>query len=137
MTLSPAVKDNEQSKFRDAGASGTKVAVTLEQDGGSAALEVSPAGLRVRLKITNIVVTDIASPIPLIALSERNSIIIQNRDVSETIFIGESDVQASGTLEGWELSPTSFFSTDITEDIVLYGIAPTGKTVNLKVMELA
>ena len=32
MALSTSVKDNEQSKFRDAGALGTKVAVTTEGD---------------------------------------------------------------------------------------------------------
>ena len=132
-----SVKDNEANKFRDAGVSGTKVAVTIEQDGGSAALSVSPAGLRIRLKVTNMTISDVASKIPAVPLADRNSIIIQNRDSGEIIFLGESDVQASGVLEGWELSPTSFFSTDITEDIEVYGIAPAGKTVNLKIMELA
>jgi len=135
VTLPVSINDLEKEKFRDGGALGTRVAITT--DGEPLDANFAPSGLRIRLKISNIAITDSASPIPAIALADRNSIIIQNKDPLETLFIGESDVEASGASEGWEVAPTSFFSTDIKNNIVLYGIAPTGKTINIKVMELA
>ena len=137
MTLSSSVKDNEQSKFRDAGINGTKVAVTYE---GTTPVPVegnfAPSGLRIRLKITNTTVTDTTQALPLVPLENRNSIIIENRGL-DSIFVGESDVTNSGTLQGWEIAGSSIFSTDITETILLYTVAPSGKTVNVKIMELA
>lgn len=97
----------------------------------------SMSGLRKRLKMTNMTVGDSAIAIPAVALSQRNSIIVENRDSVESVFIGEADVTASGAFEGWQLSPTSFYSTDITDAIVLYAIAPAGKSVVIKIMELA
>jgi hypothetical protein len=98
---------------------------------------VTPSGLRIRMKITNLVVTDVANAIPLTALTARNSIIIENRSLTDSVFMGESGVTATGLNQGWEISPTSIFSTDVTNDIIIYVIAPAGKTANLKVMELA
>lgn len=137
MTLSSSVKDNEQSKFRDAGVNGTKVAVTYE---GTTPVPVegsfAPSGLRIRLKVTNTTVTDVAQALPLIPLENRNSIIIENRGL-DSIFVGESDVTSSGSFQGWEIAGSSIFSTDITETILLYTVAPSGKTVDVKIMELA
>ena len=94
------------------------------------------SGLKIRMKITNTTVNDTAAMIPAVSLTDRNSIIIENKG-SDTVFIGESDVTASGIKEGWELLPTAFFSTDVTDAIAIYAIAPAGKTVNIKIMELA
>lgn len=98
---------------------------------------VTPSGLRVRLKITNATVTDTRAALPLAALTGRNSIIIENRDPVNSIFIGENDVTNSGAAEGWEVPSGSSFSTDITDAIIIYAIAPAGQTVNVKIMELA
>ena len=113
-----------------------KKAIRVLTDFTGATISTVFSGLRVRVKITNLIITDIASPLPPIALANRNSIMIENRS-ADPIFIGEADVAASGIKEGWEIYSTSVFSTDITDQIVLYGIAPAGKTVNLKIMELA
>lgn len=94
------------------------------------------SGLKIRMKITNTTITDVASMLPSLSLTARNSIIIENKG-ADSIFLGESDVTASGVKEGWELLPTAFFSTDVTDAIAIYAIAPAGKTVNIKIMELA
>lgn len=94
------------------------------------------SGLKIRMKITNMTVTDVATIIPALSLTARNSIIIENKG-ADSIFLGESDVTASGVKEGWELLPTAFFSTDVTDAISIYAIAPATKTVNIKIMELA
>jgi hypothetical protein len=96
----------------------------------------APSGLRVRMKISNIVVNDVASIIPALPLASRNSIILENKGLN-SIFLGESNVTASGINEGWEVAPTAFFSTDVTDAIAIYAIAPVGTTVNVKIMELA
>jgi hypothetical protein len=133
-----SLKDNEQAKFRDATLGRTKVAVDLEQTSAIPVTgEFNYSGLRVRLKITNTTVTDVVSAIPLVALDNRNSIIIENRSSTDSFFIGEITVTSSGINQGWEITPSSIFSTDITNDIVLYVIADTGKSVDVKIMELA
>ena len=74
---------------------------------------ITPSGLHVRMKISNITVTDVAAQVPAAALTARNSIIIENRDAVNSIFIGESTVTATGANQGWEMAATSIFSTDV------------------------
>jgi hypothetical protein len=97
---------------------------------------VSMSGLRVALKITNITITDVATMIPPISLSLRNSILVENRSV-QSLFVGNSNVTATGVNQGWEVAGSSMFSTDVTDAISLYGIAPAGKILTIKVMEIA
>jgi hypothetical protein len=94
------------------------------------------SGLSIRMKISNIVINDVASIIPPLSLEMRNSILIENKG-PDSVFIGESDVTASGPEEGWEILPTTFFSTDVTDAISIYAISPIGSTNILKIMELA
>jgi hypothetical protein len=94
------------------------------------------SGLKIRMKVSNLTVTDTAAILPLLPLVSRNSIIIENKGAN-SIFLGESNVTASGVNEGWELSPTAFFSVDVSDAIDIYAIAPIGTTVNVKIMELA
>lgn len=104
---------------------------------GSVTGQFSPSGLNVDLEITNTTVTDTAAKLPAMPLSDRNSMIILNTSASDSIFIGDSNVTASGGNEGWEIDAGSFFSLDIKDTIEIYAIAPTGKTVSVKIMELA
>ena len=97
----------------------------------------APSGLRTALEISNETVGDTATAVPLTPLTNRNSIIIFNQDPVESLFIGNADVTASGVKEGWIIDAGSYFSVDITELIVLYAIAPTGKTISVKIMEFA
>jgi hypothetical protein len=94
------------------------------------------SGLKIRMKVSNLTVTDTAAILPLLPLVSRNSIIIENKGAN-SIFLGEINVTASGVNEGWELTPTSFFSVDVSDAIDIYAIAPIGTTVNVKIMELA
>ena len=134
MTLSPNIKDREFAKFGLN--SSSEVAVrTLTELVGDVLAKFS--GLSTRLKVTNETVGDTAVTLPVSGLTARNSIIILNKSTTETLYIGESDVTASGVKEGWEVDPGSFFSTDITDSIMIYGIAPSGQSIPVKIMELA
>lgn len=99
--------------------------------------EFTPSGLRTDLKVTNFTVGDTAVPLPASALTNRNSMIIYNKSATDILFIGKSDVANSGANEGWEIDPGTYFSLDITDDIVIYGIAPAGQTISVKTLELA
>lgn len=110
---------------------------TVSEIVGAVSGSFAPSGLKVRIKITNMTVTDTKTAIPLTPLIDRNSMIIENRSAIDSIFVGENDVTASGGTEGWEIPVSSGFSTDITDAIILYVVAPAGKTVNVKIMELA
>jgi hypothetical protein len=95
------------------------------------------SGLSTEVKVSNVVVGDAASTLPLVALTNRNSLIIQNTDTTNSIYIGSSNVASTGANEGWVIGAGEFFSLDITDSIDLYAIASTGKTVSVKIMELA
>lgn len=133
MALQDSINDREKDKFALNSDDETAVRTLSEITGGN----VSFSGLRQRIKITNMTIGDVAISIPPTQLAQRNSIIIQNRSLDKSIFLGESNVEASGIDEGWEVDGTAFFSTDITDDITLYAIAPMGETIDIKVMELA
>lgn len=101
--------------------------------------EIRPAGLTKNFKVTTMVVGDTAQPIPLIPLEDRNAISIHNKGL-ETIFIGASNVtpdEVEGITSGWELDAGSYLNFDITDQIILYGICQAGKSVKLKILELA
>ena len=100
----------------------------------------SLTGLNNALRVTTMNVGDTETALPATALSNRNSIIIHNTDTTNTLYIGPTGVtadQALGTTAGLEVGPQSYFNIDITEDIVLYGIAETGNTLLVKVTEVA
>lgn len=129
--------DKHAQSFRDAGSDLTRQAVEVE---GTVEGSFAPSGLRNALKVTTMNITDTAGAIPATALTDRNAITIHNLDVTETIYVGNSDVEADrdlGTTAGWEILPGSFLNFDITDDITLYGIAESGKTVKIKVMEIS
>ena len=95
------------------------------------------SGLSEALKITNTTIGDTATAIPLTALTNRNSMIIFNKSTTLSLFIGNSDVTDSGTDEGWIIDPESYFSLDVANEIVIYGLAPSGETVDVKILEFA
>ena len=100
--------------------------------------EFRQSGLNEDMQVTVVTVTDTAQALPAAALVNRNSILIQNKDTTTTIYIlNDAAVATSGANEGWEVDPQSTFSVDITEDIALYAIAPAGQSAVVKVLELA
>lgn len=98
------------------------------------------SGLSLAIKTTTLLVTDVATPLPAVALAQRNAISIQNKDTVNTVYIGNSDVTADsiiGTTSGLELGPTGYYGLDITDQIVLYARCEAGKTAILKITEVA
>jgi len=97
------------------------------------------SGLNKDWVVTTVTIGDVEYPIPLSALPDRNSIIFHNKS-GNTVYIGPTGVTAdsvSGITSGWEIPAGSYFSLDVKDNIVIYGICETGKTAQLKIMELA
>lgn len=99
----------------------------------------SPTGLTKGLLVTTMTITDVAVKLPLSALLKRNAISIQNKGI-EMLYLGNANVTADsveGITSGWEVFAKSYMNFDITDDIEIYGICETGKTVLIKILELA
>lgn len=99
------------------------------------------SGLFTAMRITTLNVTDTAAALPPAALTDRNSITITNLSSTDTIYISSSNTvtanRALGTTAGHEIGPLESFNINITDAIILYAIAETGKTILTKVMEVA
>lgn len=96
----------------------------------------TPSGLTTALLVTNTTVGNTAAKLPLSPLTDRNSLIIENRDALNSIFIGNADVTAAGATQGWEIQPASYYALDITDSIEIYAVASVA-SVSVKVLELA
>lgn len=102
-------------------------------------VEATPSGLKIAFRNTTTTLSTTALPLPATALTKRNSIIIYNLSTTEILYIGNSDVTADvvdGITSGWQVAPQSYFSTDITPAITLYGVYATG-THKVQILELA
>ena len=98
------------------------------------------SGLKTAIRTTTMDVGDTATALPAIPLTARNSITVSNFSDEDILYIGNSNVTADnviGTTSGHEVNPNEGFNLDITDAIILYGRAPTGKTIRIKVTELA
>lgn len=69
-------------------------------------------------------------------LASRRRVVVQNRDTSTSLYVGASDVTASGATGGIEIFPQYSMPFEIGPGIALYGITASG-TVNVRVLELA
>lgn len=101
-------------------------------------VEVIPSGLRTAFKCTTQTISTTAQALPTIPLDKRNSIVIYNAS-TEILYIGNADVTADfieGTTSGWQVDPKSYFPTDITTDVVLYGIFASGSH-KIQILEIA
>lgn len=125
---------------------GADVGLDVNVIGGSVSIsgaitgEFTPTGLRTAIKITTMNITDTATPLPATALFARNAMVVTNKDITEVLYVGPASVTADtvvGTTSGHEVNPGEGFNLDIQDDIVLYGIAPAGKTILVKITELA
>ena len=129
--------DREYQKFVDT-IDGPAVRTVTDLSGMS--IDAVPAGLHVAIKITTMLVGDTQSALPATPLSQRNAMVVTNLDLTEILYVGPTGVTADavvGTTSGHEVNPGEGFQLDIQDDIILYGIAPTGKTIKVKVTELA
>lgn len=135
MPLSSNINNREFDKFTTV--SGDLTAVRVD---GAFSGNFIPSGLKTAIKTSTFYVTDVAAPIPGVALLGRNSLTITNLDMSETLYVGPSTVTADrvvGTTSGHEVGPGEGFNIDITDAVILYGIAETGKTILVKATEVA
>lgn len=109
--------------------------------GGTVTGELTASGLTTAGKITTMNISDTAVAIPSSPLADRNSLALTNLSNVDTIYIGFSTSvtadQNLGLTAGWEVGPNEGFNLDIKDTILIYGITETGKTVRVKVMELA
>jgi len=98
------------------------------------------SGLSQEIKITTLEITDTAAAIPTTNLTNRNSISIHNLSATEILYIGPSNVASGRTVGGnggWEVLPGEALNFDIANDVTIYGIAESGKTILVKVLEMA
>jgi hypothetical protein len=132
MPLSRAYEDREYEKF-DLNSSGETAVRTISEG------DFSISGLRNGMRITTMEVSNVAVPLPALPLADRNSIIIFNLDETKTLYIGNSDVEANeniGIKAGWQLGPRSYYSTDVTDNIIFYGVVDSG-TIKIQVKEIS
>jgi hypothetical protein len=113
-------------------------------DFGRRALHVKGAfrfsGLNIGMRITTMEIGDTATAIPATPFTQRNAIAILNLDPALTLYVGPSSVtegRTVGTTAGWEVGPSEAFNVDITDGVVVYGIAPAGETILVKILEIA
>ena len=132
MTLPKTIEVREYDKFQENSQGKTAVRTITEGD-------FAPSGLRNGFRITTLSINNVASPIPAVAYLNRNSIMIWNTSTTEILYIGNSDVTpnlSNGTTSGWQVAPRSYFSTDITDNVILYGVVASG-SITVQIMELS
>jgi hypothetical protein len=124
-------KDLELDKF-DTNQAGETIIRT------SAEGTFTPTGLKTAIKITGTTVSTSATPLPATAQIGRNSLSIQNKSSTQTLYVGPSNVTADNdpSKGGWEVPPLSNVNFDITEDVILYGVFPTTPEL-VKVLEIS
>ncbi len=103
-------------------------------------INFTPTGLSTDYRITTMDVTDTASAIPAAPLASRVAISITNLHATEVLYLGKITVTAdrvNGTTSGWEVGAGESFNVDITDSIIIYGIAEAGQTIPIKVLEIS
>jgi len=109
--------------------------------GGTVTGEITVTGLKIAGRTTTMDIPDTVVAIPASPLANRNSLSLTNLSPTETIYIGFNlSVTANsviGTTSGWPVGPSEGFNLDVTANIIIYAIAETGKTVRVKILELA
>jgi hypothetical protein len=122
---------------------GDKVALDVNVMGGTSTVTgtLSISGLNIAGRNTTMNVPDTATAIPATPLTDRNAITVTNLSGVDTLYVGfDSSVTADsviGTTSGFPVGPQQGFNLDITENVILYAIAPTGKTIKIIITELA
>ena len=110
--------------------------VTTTQSGADVGLDVaiiSATGLKNAIKSTSITVTDVAQKIPGTALIDRNGMIIKICGTEDVYF---GDVSVTPT-NGYPKKYIEELSLDIKDNIELYAICATGKTCEIRILEVS
>lgn len=120
---------------------GDKFALDVNVVAGAVTGEITVSGLRVGGKNTTMNVGDTATALPATAFTGRNSMTIRNLSAVDTLYIGFDNLVTAdrviGTTSGMEVGPDEGLNFDLTDEVVVWGIAETGKTIMVKVTELA
>lgn len=120
---------------------GPDVGLDVNLIGGVVSGHFTQTGLQTAGKVTTMLITDIATTLPAVAFTGRNTLSLTNESGADTLYIGFSNSVTAdsvvGFTSGWEIRPNEGFSLDITDSIFIYGIAATGKSIKVKIMELA
>lgn len=90
-------------------------------------------------KVTTVSVGTTAVAIPTTSLTDRNTLIIWNKDNAATLYIGPANTVTAddaATTGGWEILPREMLNIDITDSIQVYAIVASG-TVTVKILEAA
>lgn len=99
------------------------------------------SGLQTGGRVTTMMVGDTAVPLPAIPLADRNAISVRNLSSTDKLYIGYSTAVTAdrviGVTSGDEVDPDAGFNVDVTDEVVIYGICEAGKSVMIKVHELA
>lgn len=97
-------------------------------------------GLNIGMRTTTMEIGDTPEAIPATAFPFRNAIAVLNLSEADTLYIGDETVtsgRALGTSAGWEVGPNEAFNVDVTDGVTVWGVAPAGKTILVKVLEIA
>ncbi len=103
--------------------------------------EITPSGLNTEGKNTTIDIGDTYAKLPSTPLNDRNALSIHNTSTTDILYIGfDSNVTADnvlGNTSGRQLGTGQVMNFDVTNNVEIYAIAPTGKTIRVHLMELA
>jgi len=98
-------------------------------------------GLSIGIRTSTIQVSDVVTALPAVAFASRNSLLLRNLSDTEVLYLGDATVTAGRTVgsttNGLEVDSNQEFSVDIASGLTLYGIAPSGKTIIVKITEFA
>lgn len=117
-----------------------EVAVNVSISGGQ--VESAPVGLSTDFKVTTFLVTDVQTKLPPTVLTDRNFMVVINKDELETIYVGKTGVVAGdaiGTTAGMDVPAGETFNIAIkgNVEVELYAITEAGKTALVKVVEVS
>lgn len=133
------IESLEKNKFDLNSSDEVCVRTCTEITGGS--ITTAPDGISGPFKVTTTTVSDTAAAIPTTSLSNRKSISIVNLSTTDTIYLGPANTVTAdrtvGALAGWEVAPDETINFDFKDSIIIYGIAETGKSALIKVLEVA
>ena len=103
--------------------------------------EFTFSGLGIGMKTSTLQLTSSQTALPATALTDRNSLTIQNFSPSSTVYIGTTGVTAGrnigSTTDGYELGPEESVNIDFKAAITIYGICDSGETAIVKITEYA
>lgn len=144
MPFRQAIKDREHDKFVESPTGETSVRVLVSNETGaeipiSGTISASYSAPTGPIKNTVFTVTDSAqNPLPT-PQTNRVSVSIRNKSLTETVYVGglntvTADDSATG---GWEVGPQEDFNLDLDDSNVFFLITTTGNTAQVKILEIA